>query len=56
MDTFSVSYNTSNKRYPVLYLLDGEGHFKYVSELTDYLSGYDRNRAPENDRSWDCKC
>ncbi|WP_336665200.1 alpha/beta hydrolase-fold protein [Elizabethkingia meningoseptica] len=44
---FPVSYNTSNKRYPVLYLLDGEGHFKYVSELTDYLSGYDRNRAPE---------
>ncbi|KUY30659.1 alpha/beta hydrolase-fold protein [Elizabethkingia ursingii] len=44
---FPISYNTSNKRYPVLYLLDGEGHFKYVSELTDYLSGYDRNRIPE---------
>ncbi|OPB89415.1 alpha/beta hydrolase-fold protein [Elizabethkingia occulta] len=44
---FPISYNTSNKRYPVLYLLDGEGHFKYVSELTDYLSGYDRNRTPE---------
>ncbi|SFB80625.1 hypothetical protein SAMN04487891_102440 [Flagellimonas taeanensis] len=36
-----------NKRYPVIYLLDGEGHFKYVSELVDYLSSYDRNRIPE---------
>ncbi|MCC3216038.1 tetratricopeptide repeat protein [Chryseobacterium sp. X308] len=42
-----ANYNTSIQRYPVLYLLDGEGHFKYVSELTDYLSGYDRNRTPE---------
>lgn len=40
-------YNTTNQTYPVIYLLDGEGHFKYVSELVDYLSSYDRNRIPE---------
>lgn len=40
------NYNATNQTYPVLYLLDGEGHFKYVSQLTDYLSGYDRNRMP----------
>ncbi|MDG3584211.1 alpha/beta hydrolase-fold protein [Galbibacter pacificus] len=40
-------YNSTNDSYPVIYLLDGEGHFKYVSELVDYLSSYDRNRIPE---------
>ncbi|MGS2740170.1 alpha/beta hydrolase-fold protein [Sinomicrobium sp. M5D2P17] len=40
-------YNSTNQIYPVLYLLDGEGHFKSVSDLVDYLSGYDRNRIPE---------
>ncbi|MBC9797773.1 alpha/beta hydrolase-fold protein [Sinomicrobium weinanense] len=42
-----AAYNSTKKPYPVLYLLDGEGHFKYVSGLVDYLSGYDRNRIPE---------
>lgn len=40
-------YASSDKSYPVIYLLDGEGHFNYVSGLVDYLSGYDRNRIPE---------
>lgn len=40
-------YNSTNQAYPVIYLLDGEGHFKYVSELVNFLSGYDRNRMPE---------
>jgi predicted alpha/beta superfamily hydrolase len=40
-------YNLATKTYPVIYLLDGEGHFSYTSELVDYLSGYDRNRIPE---------
>ncbi len=40
-------YASTNKSYPVIYLLDGEGHFNYVSNLVDYLSGYDRNRIPE---------
>src|ERR1700733_7844598 len=40
-------YISTNQTYPVIYLLDGDGHFKYVSELVDYLSGYDRNRIPE---------
>lgn len=40
-------YNSTNQTYPVIYLLDGEGHFKYVSDLVDYLSGYDRNRIPQ---------
>lgn len=39
-------YYSTTQTYPVLYLLDGEGHFKYVSELVDYLSSYDRNRIP----------
>lgn len=38
-------YNTT-QTYPVLYLLDGNAHFKYVSQMVDYLSGYDRNRIP----------
>ncbi|REC43361.1 alpha/beta hydrolase-fold protein [Chryseobacterium pennipullorum] len=36
-----------SQSYPVLYLLDGDAHFKYVSQLTDYLSDYDRNRIPK---------
>jgi len=39
-------YNSSQQTYPVLYLLDGDGHFNYVSAMVDYLSGYDRNRMP----------
>lgn len=42
-----ADYNTTSTTYPVLYLLDGEGHFKYVSETVEYLSGYDRNRMPK---------
>ncbi|MGS2763676.1 alpha/beta hydrolase-fold protein [Sinomicrobium sp. M5D2P9] len=42
-----ADYYSTKKSYPVLYVLDGEGHFKYVSDLVDYLSGYDRNRTPE---------
>lgn len=41
-----VAYS-SFQSYPVLYLLDGDAHFKYVSQLTDYLSDYDRNRIPK---------
>jgi predicted alpha/beta superfamily hydrolase len=41
------NYNATGKTYPVLYVLDGEGHFKYISQLVDYLAGYDRNRIPE---------
>jgi predicted alpha/beta superfamily hydrolase len=40
-----ADYRVKDEPYPVLYLLDGEGHFKYVSELVEYLSGYDRNRT-----------
>jgi predicted alpha/beta superfamily hydrolase len=42
-----AGYNSTNQTYPVIYLLDGDGHFKYVSQLVDYLSDYDRNRIPE---------
>jgi predicted alpha/beta superfamily hydrolase len=42
-----ADYTSTNQPYPVIYLLDGDGHFKYVSQLTDYLSDYDRNRIPE---------
>lgn len=38
---------SSSQTYPVLYLLDGDAHFKYVSQMTDYLSDYDRNRIPK---------
>ena len=40
-------YTSSNKNYPVIYLLVGGGHFNYVYNLVDYLSSYDRNRIPE---------
>jgi predicted alpha/beta superfamily hydrolase len=40
-------YSATNRRYPVLYVLDGDGHFKYVSELVDFLSDYDRDRTDE---------
>lgn len=40
-------YYATTQTYPTLYLLDGEGHFRYVSELVDYLSSYDRNRIPQ---------
>ena len=40
-------YYPTTQAYPVLYLLDGEGHFKYVSKLVNYLSDYDRNRISQ---------
>jgi predicted alpha/beta superfamily hydrolase len=33
--------------YPVIYLLDGEAHFKYVAEMVEFMSSYDRNRMPK---------
>lgn len=41
------NYNTTTDTYPVLYLLDGEGHFSYASQMVSFLSGYDRNRTPD---------
>ena len=42
-----ADYNTTSTTYPVLYLLDGDSHFKYVSEAVEFLSDYDRNRMPQ---------
>ena len=36
-------YNASTDTYPVLYLLDGGSHFKYVSEMVDFLSDFETN-------------
>lgn len=36
-------YTTSTDTYPVLYLLDGGSHFKYVSEMVDFLSDFETN-------------
>ena len=36
-------YATSTDNYPVLYLLDGGTHFKYVSEMVDFLSDFETN-------------
>jgi len=33
-------YETSQERYPVLFLLDGPRHFHYVTGMVDYLSRY----------------
>ena len=41
------TYATTDQSYPVLYILDGNSHFKYTSELVDFLSSYDVNRIPE---------
>ncbi|WP_158538711.1 alpha/beta hydrolase-fold protein [Chitinophaga skermanii] len=32
--------------YPVIYVLDGNVHYKYVAEAVDYLASYDVNRMP----------
>jgi predicted alpha/beta superfamily hydrolase len=37
-------YDQSSDRYPVLYLLDGDGHFHHASGVTQFLSN--NNRAP----------
>ncbi|AYL94608.1 alpha/beta hydrolase-fold protein [Mucilaginibacter celer] len=42
-----ADYYTSANTYPVLYLLDGDAHFGYASQMTDFLAGHDRNRIPE---------
>lgn len=36
-----------NKRFPVLYLMDGESHFDMLSQYVDYLSRWDVNVVPE---------
>jgi predicted alpha/beta superfamily hydrolase len=36
-----------NKRFPVLYLMDGESHFEMLSQYMDYLSRWDVNVIPE---------
>lgn len=36
-----------NKRYPVLYVLDGDNHFSLVAEYIRYLSRQDVNVVPE---------
>lgn len=38
-------YNTSSESYPVLYLLDGDVHFKYSVALAEYLTN--RERMPK---------
>jgi len=42
-----ANYYTSSNTYPVLYLLDGDAHFKYATGAVDFLSDYDRNRIPD---------
>jgi predicted alpha/beta superfamily hydrolase len=42
-----AGYDQSSDTYPVLYLLDGSIHFKYVSEMVEFLSNTERNRIPE---------
>lgn len=37
----------STKRYPVLYLFDGESHFDMLAQYTDYLSRWDVAVMPE---------
>jgi predicted alpha/beta superfamily hydrolase len=36
-----------DRRFPVLYLLDGESHFAMLAQYTDYLSRWDVNVIPE---------
>lgn len=42
-----ADYYTSKNTYPVLYLLDGDWHFKYAPQAVEYLAGYDCNRMPD---------
>jgi predicted alpha/beta superfamily hydrolase len=37
-----VGYDGSADRYPVLYLLDGEEHFRYTSGIVEFLAATDR--------------
>lgn len=36
-----------HRRYPVLYLMDGESHFDMLAQYTDYLSRWDVNVIPQ---------
>ena len=36
-----AGYDGGTERYPVLYLLDGEEHFRYTSAIVDFLAGCD---------------
>lgn len=36
-----------DKKYPVLYLMDGESHFEILSQYADYLSRWDVSVIPE---------
>jgi len=36
-----------NKKYPVLYLMDGESHFDMLCQYTEYLSRWDVDKMPE---------
>ena len=37
-----AGYDSGNERYPVLYLLDGETHFRYTAAIVDFLAASDR--------------
>lgn len=40
-------YDHSDESYPVLYVLDGNIHFSFITELTEFLSGDEKNRIPK---------
>jgi predicted alpha/beta superfamily hydrolase len=42
-----AGYDQSSDSYPVIYLLDADTHFNYVSEMVEFLSSVERNRTPE---------
>src|ERR1039457_608741 len=37
-----AGYDNGTDRYPVLYLLDGETHFRYTAAIVDFLAENDR--------------
>jgi predicted alpha/beta superfamily hydrolase len=37
-----TGYEHGTERYPVLYLLDGDSHFRYASGVIDFLASADR--------------
>jgi len=37
-----AEYDSGTDRYPVLYLLDGEEHFRYTAAIADFLAASDR--------------
>lgn len=42
-----ADYYTSKITYPVLYLLDGDSHFRCAPQAVEYLADYDCNRMPD---------